>query len=94
MVRFHVIHCQFFYADALIVCFQNQFSGFIVQHNSHLLCLCYTSFSKVKELCCIIENCYKLPIIDHDLDLSLDDQDHVETVCALSRQEQQKQSRR
>ena len=51
--------CQFLYADALIVSFQNQFSSFIVQHSSHLLCLCYTSFcSKVKVLCCIIENCY------------------------------------
>ena len=51
--------CQFFYANALVVCFQNQFSSFIVQHSSHLLCLCYTSFcSKVKVLCCIIENCY------------------------------------
>ena len=52
--------CQFLYADALIVSFQNQFSSFIVQHSSHLLCLCYTSFClKVKVLCCIIENCYK-----------------------------------
>ena len=31
-----------------------------MQHSSHLLCLCYTSFcSKVKVLCCIIENCYR-----------------------------------
>lgn len=53
--------CQFFYANAFVVCFQNQFSSFIVQHSSHLLCLCYTSFcSKVKVLCCIIENCYNL----------------------------------
>ena len=37
---------------------------------------------------------FKLPIIDHDLDLSLDNQDRVEVVCALSRQEQRKQSRR
>ena len=30
-----------------------------MQHSSHLLCLCYTSFClKVKVLCCIIENCY------------------------------------
>ena len=51
--------CQFFYANAFVVCFRNQFSSFIVQHSSHLLCLCYTSFfSKVKVLCCIIENCY------------------------------------
>ena len=28
---------------------------------------------------------FKLLIIDHDLDLSLDDQDRVEVVCALSR---------
>ena len=53
--------CQFLYADALIVSFQNQLSSFIVQHSSHLLCLCYTSFcSKVKVLCCIIENCYRI----------------------------------
>ena len=52
--------CQFLYADALIVSFQNQLSSFVVQHSSHILCLCYTSFcSKVKVLCCIIENCYK-----------------------------------
>ena len=52
--------CQFFYANAFVACFQNQFSSFIVQHSSHLLCPCYTSFcSKVKVLCCIIENCYK-----------------------------------
>ena len=52
--------CQFFYANAFVVCFQNQFSSFIVQHSSHFLCLCYTSFcSKVKVLCCIIENCYR-----------------------------------
>ena len=51
--------CQFFYANAFVVCFQNQFLSFIVQHSSHFLCLCYTSFcSKVKVLCCIIENCY------------------------------------
>ena len=37
---------------------------------------------------------FKLPIIDHDLDLSLDNQNRVEVVCALSRQEQRKQSRR
>ena len=37
---------------------------------------------------------FKLPIIDHDLDLSLDNQDRVEVVCALSRQEQRKQRRR
>ena len=55
--------CQFFYANAFVVCFQNQFSSFIVQHSSHLLCLCYTSFcSKVKVLCCIIENCYKYTV--------------------------------
>lgn len=31
-----------------------------MQHSSHLLCLCYTSFgSKVKVLCRIIENCYR-----------------------------------
>ena len=29
---------------------------------------------------------FKLPIIDHDLDLSLDNQNRVEVVCALSRQ--------
>jgi hypothetical protein len=29
--------CQFLYADALIVSFQNLFSSFIVQHSSHLL---------------------------------------------------------
>ena len=28
---------------------------------------------------------FKLPIIDHDLDLSLDDQNRVEVVCALSK---------
>ena len=28
---------------------------------------------------------FKLPIIDHDLELSLDNKDRVETVCALSR---------
>ena len=28
---------------------------------------------------------FKLPIIDHDLELSLDNQDRVETVCALSK---------
>lgn len=28
---------------------------------------------------------FKLPIIDHDLDLSLDNQNRVETVCALSK---------
>ena len=51
--------CQFLYADALIVSFQNRLSSFVVQHSTHLLCLCYTSFcSKVKVLCCIIENCY------------------------------------
>ena len=37
---------------------------------------------------------FKLPIIDHDLELSLDNKDRVEVVCALSRQEQRKQSRR
>ena len=37
---------------------------------------------------------FKLPIIDHDLDLSLDNHNRVEVVCALSRQEQRKQSRR
>lgn len=37
---------------------------------------------------------FKLPIIDHDLDLSLDNLNRVEVVCALSRQEQRKQSRR
>lgn len=30
---------------------------------------------------------FKLPIIDHDLDLSLDNQNRVETVCALSKLE-------
>ena len=29
--------CQFFYANAFVVCFQNQFSSFIVQHSTHLL---------------------------------------------------------
>ena len=28
---------------------------------------------------------FKLPIIDHDLELSLDNKDRVETVCALSK---------
>ena len=52
--------CQFFYANAFVVSFQNQLSSFVVQHSTHLLCLCYTSFcSKVKVLCCIIENCYR-----------------------------------
>ena len=60
--------CQFFYANALVVCFQNQFSSFIVQHSSHLLCLCYTSFcSKVKVLCCIIENCYNVMVLSISL---------------------------
>ena len=40
---------------------QNQLSSFVVQHSTHLLCLCYTTFSrKLKCLCCIFENCYKL----------------------------------
>ena len=30
---------------------------------------------------------FKLPIIDHDLELSLDNKDRVETVCALSKLE-------
>ena len=56
--------CQFFYANAFVVCFQNQFLSFIVQHSSHFLCLCYTSFcSKVKVLCCIIENCYNVMVL-------------------------------
>ena len=38
--------CQFLYANAFVVCFQNQFSSFIVQHSSHLLCLCYITFSQ------------------------------------------------
>ena len=60
--------CQFFYANAFVVCFQNQFSSFIVQHSSHLLCLCYTSFcSKVKVLCCIIENCYNVMVLSISL---------------------------
>ena len=29
---------------------------------------------------------FELPIIDHDLELSLDNKDRVEVVCALSRQ--------
>ena len=29
--------CQFLYADALIVSFQNQLSSFVVQHSTHLL---------------------------------------------------------
>ena len=60
--------CQFFYANAFVVCFQNQFSSFIVQHSSHLLCLCYTSFcSKVKVLCCVIENCYNVMVLSISL---------------------------
>ena len=60
--------CQFFYANAFVVCFQNQFSSFIVQHSSHLLCLCYTSFcSEVKVLCCIIENCYNVMVLSISL---------------------------
>ena len=38
--------CQFLYADTLIVSFQNQLSSFVVQHSSHLLCLCYITFSQ------------------------------------------------
>ena len=30
---------------------------------------------------------FKLPIIDHDLDLSLDNQNRIEVVCALSRRQ-------
>ena len=60
--------CQFFYANAFVVCFQNQFLSFIVQHSSHFLCLCYTSFcSKVKVLCCIIENCYNVMVLSISL---------------------------
>ena len=29
--------CQFLYADALIVSFQNQLSSFVVQHSTHIL---------------------------------------------------------
>ena len=28
--------CQFFCVDSLIVCFQNQFSSFVMQHDAHL----------------------------------------------------------
>ena len=28
--------CRFFYADSLIVCFQNQFSSFVMQYDAHL----------------------------------------------------------
>jgi len=38
--------CQFLYPDAFVVCFQNQFSSFIVQHSTHLFCLCYITFSQ------------------------------------------------
>ena len=38
--------CQFLYADALIVSFQNQLSSFVVQHSTHLLWLCYITFSQ------------------------------------------------
>lgn len=37
---------------------------------------------------------FKLPIIEEDMEMSLDSDTHVEVVCALSRQEQRKQSRR
>ena len=37
---------------------------------------------------------FRLPIIEEDMNLSLDNNEHVEVVCALSRQEQRKQSRR
>ena len=38
--------CQFPYADALIVSFQNQLSSFVVQHSTHILWLCYITFSQ------------------------------------------------
>ena len=38
--------CQFFYANAFVVSFQNQLSSFVVQHSTHLLCLCYITFSQ------------------------------------------------
>ena len=37
---------------------------------------------------------FRLPIIEEDMSLSLDNNTHIEVVCALSRQEQRKQSRR
>lgn len=37
---------------------------------------------------------FRLPIIEEDMSLSLDNDTHIEVVCALSRQEQRKQSRR
>ena len=40
--------CQIYYADTLVVCFQNQFLGFIVQHNIHFFDLCFITFLKSK----------------------------------------------
>ena len=34
------------YANAFVVSFQNQLSSFVVQHSTHLLCLCYITFSQ------------------------------------------------
>ena len=46
--------CQFFYANAFVVCFQNQFSSFIVQHSSHLLCSVIPLFAQKLKYCAVL----------------------------------------
>ena|GEM_PF-6531907 len=71
--------CRFFYANAFVVCFQNQFSSFIVQHSSHLLCLCYTSFcSKVKALSAVL---LKTAIREIDSDSNQLKTDVIRVIC-------------
>ena len=54
-----------------------------MQHSSHLLCLCYTSFcSKVKVLYCIIENCYSTV----DYKMSYRDKGRKAELCRLKKQ--------